>query len=268
MLMQLNFALEVLRAHITRMLPHSCMHAHMSSEVSFLDEGSFTLGTLIWFHLRVSPHVGAESRLLRKPAAARFALEQLHTSFRWNRSKVTLLLVFVTDSVVTDTEQPCSFMLRRNLEQSYSRKEVDTLCSYHSAEIRIERTCLITHHRSHYSSRRKIKQLPVILRIDGVSRVTCSHTWSQGLVQGAAAHFVTIRTVVHSITSVLTNNLLQVREGIWSLMPVRTKIRVYFPRPNERRRIKRHGWNARMSTPAGRKILMNRILKGKRILSH
>nr|CAD7445294.1 unnamed protein product [Timema bartmani] len=48
---------------------------------------------------------------------------------------------------------------------------------------------------------RKIKQLPVILRIDGVSRVTCSHTWSQGLVQGAAAHFVTIRTVVHSITS-------------------------------------------------------------------
>nr|CAD7587999.1 unnamed protein product [Timema genevievae] len=68
--------------------------------------------------------------------------------------------------------------------------------------------------------------------------------------------------------SALTNNLLQVREGIWSLMPVRTKIRVYFPRPNERRRIKRHGWNARMSTPAGRKILMNRILKGKRILSH
>nr|CAD7458061.1 unnamed protein product [Timema tahoe] len=41
---------------------------------------------------------------------------------------------------------------------------------------------------------RKIKQLPVKLRIDGVSRVTCSHTWSQGLVQGAAAHFVTIRT--------------------------------------------------------------------------
>nr|CAD7456526.1 unnamed protein product [Timema tahoe] len=60
----------------------------------------------------------------------------------------------------------------------------------------------ITHHRSHYSSRRKIKQLPVILRIDGVSRVTCSHTWSQGLVQGAAAHFVTIRTVVHSITTI------------------------------------------------------------------
>nr|CAD7451977.1 unnamed protein product [Timema tahoe] len=56
-------------------------------------------------------------------------------------------------------------------------------------------TTKITHHRSHYSSRRKIKQLPVILRIDGVSRVTCSHTWSQGLVQGAAAHFVTIRTV-------------------------------------------------------------------------
>nr|CAD7419750.1 unnamed protein product [Timema poppensis] len=42
-----------------------------------------------------------------------------------------------------------------------------------------------------YSSRRKVKQLPVKLRIDGVSRVTCRHPRSQGLGRGASAHFVT-----------------------------------------------------------------------------
>ncbi|XP_060823178.1 large ribosomal subunit protein bL34m [Bombus pascuorum] len=54
----------------------------------------------------------------------------------------------------------------------------------------------------------------------------------------------------------------------WSLILSRTKIRHHFPRPNERRRIKRHGWDARMSTLSGRKILMRRILKGKYVLSH
>ncbi|CAG2064047.1 unnamed protein product [Timema podura] len=39
----------------------------------------------------------------------------------------------------------------------------------------------ITDNRSHYSSRRKIKQLPVKLRIDGVSRVTCRHPCLKGL---------------------------------------------------------------------------------------
>nr|CAD7398472.1 unnamed protein product [Timema poppensis] len=56
---------------------------------------------------------------------------------RWNRSIVTLLLVSVTDNAITGMGQPCSFMLRRFLEQSYSRKEVDALCSCHSAEIRL-----------------------------------------------------------------------------------------------------------------------------------
>ncbi|XP_076244839.1 mitochondrial ribosomal protein L34 [Calliopsis andreniformis] len=54
----------------------------------------------------------------------------------------------------------------------------------------------------------------------------------------------------------------------WSLTLSRTKIRYHFPNPNERRRIKRHGWFARMSTPNGRKILMRRILKGRHVLSH
>ncbi|XP_043581829.1 39S ribosomal protein L34, mitochondrial [Bombus pyrosoma] len=54
----------------------------------------------------------------------------------------------------------------------------------------------------------------------------------------------------------------------WSLILSRTRMRYHFPRPNERRRIKRHGWDTRMSTLSGRKILMRRILKGKYVLSH
>ncbi|XP_029050255.1 39S ribosomal protein L34, mitochondrial isoform X2 [Osmia bicornis bicornis] len=54
----------------------------------------------------------------------------------------------------------------------------------------------------------------------------------------------------------------------WSLTLSRTIMRYHFPRPNERRRIKRQGWHARMSTPGGRRILMRRILKGKYVLSH
>nr|CAD7265292.1 unnamed protein product [Timema shepardi] len=42
--------------------------------------------------------------------------------------------------------------------------------------------------------------LRVKLRIDSVSRVTCCHPWSQGLVRGASAHFVTLQTVLHLMT--------------------------------------------------------------------
>lgn len=55
--------------------------------------------------------------------------------------------------------------------------------------------------------------------------------------------------------------------GIFNVA-VRYNIRNHFPRPNERRRIKRHGWLKRMSTPDGQKILMRRILKGKHVYSH
>uniref|UniRef100_A0A4P6D9U4 Large ribosomal subunit protein bL34m n=3 Tax=Rhodnius TaxID=13248 RepID=A0A4P6D9U4_RHOPR len=47
-----------------------------------------------------------------------------------------------------------------------------------------------------------------------------------------------------------------------------SKARCYFPRPNETMRIKKHGWDHRMSTEGGRKVLMNRILKGRHVLSH
>ncbi|CAD7077585.1 unnamed protein product [Hermetia illucens] len=56
--------------------------------------------------------------------------------------------------------------------------------------------------------------------------------------------------------------------GLWSYLSMRTKIRCYFPRPNEVKRIRVHGWEKRMSTPAGRRVLMRRILKGRHVLSH
>lgn len=48
----------------------------------------------------------------------------------------------------------------------------------------------------------------------------------------------------------------------------RTKIRCHFPRPSEYKRITRHGWLARMSTKSGRRVVMNRILKGKWVYTH
>nr|CAD7203689.1 unnamed protein product [Timema douglasi] len=64
-----------------------------------------------------------------------------------------------------------------------------------------------------YSSRRKVKQLRVKLRIDGVSRVTCCHPWSQGLVRGASARFVTLRPVLHLMTG-LPMQLSSERQGL------------------------------------------------------
>ncbi|XP_018338692.1 PREDICTED: 39S ribosomal protein L34, mitochondrial [Trachymyrmex septentrionalis] len=54
----------------------------------------------------------------------------------------------------------------------------------------------------------------------------------------------------------------------WGLTFVRNRMRYHFPHPSERKRIKKHGWFARLSTPNGRKILQRRILKGKHVLSH
>lgn len=56
--------------------------------------------------------------------------------------------------------------------------------------------------------------------------------------------------------------------GAWSTMSVRTNIRNHFPRAKETKRITVHGWEKRMSTKNGRKIIMRRILKGKHVLSH
>ena len=64
------------------------------------------------------------------------------------------------------------------------------------------------------------------------------------------------------------SNLLQPLGTSEYTIPVRTNIRCHFPRPSEVKRIRRHGWKARMATPAGRRVLMRRILKGRHVLSH
>ncbi|CAD6201424.1 GSCOCG00000224001-RA-CDS [Cotesia congregata] len=54
----------------------------------------------------------------------------------------------------------------------------------------------------------------------------------------------------------------------WPMTPIRRKMRDNFPYPNEVKRVRTHGYQTRMSTLHGRKILMRRILAGRFILSH
>ncbi|XP_037717748.1 39S ribosomal protein L34, mitochondrial [Drosophila subpulchrella] len=49
---------------------------------------------------------------------------------------------------------------------------------------------------------------------------------------------------------------------------LKPKVRCHFPKPMEVKRINVHGWEARMSTPEGRRVLMNRILRGRHNISH
>lgn len=73
--------------------------------------------------------------------------------------------------------------------------------------------------------------------------------------------------VIHRLCGSEISNQLQ-RNGAWGYIFVRTKVRCYFPRPSEVKRIKKHGMKARLSTAAGRRIIMRRILKGRHVLSH
>lgn len=56
--------------------------------------------------------------------------------------------------------------------------------------------------------------------------------------------------------------------GLYDMIVRHRGIRCYFPRPSERKRIKRHGFWKRMSTRNGQIILMRRILKGRYVISH
>ncbi|XP_002138864.2 39S ribosomal protein L34, mitochondrial [Drosophila pseudoobscura] len=49
---------------------------------------------------------------------------------------------------------------------------------------------------------------------------------------------------------------------------LKPKVRCHFPKPREVKRINVHGWDTRMSTPEGRRVLMRRILKGRHNISH
>lgn len=74
--------------------------------------------------------------------------------------------------------------------------------------------------------------------------------------------------VTHQLcrTSEICNQLQG--NGAWGRVFVRTKARCYFPRPCEYKRIKRHGWKARLATAGGRRVIMRRILKGRHVLTH
>ncbi|XP_044730520.1 uncharacterized protein LOC123293694 [Chrysoperla carnea] len=67
-----------------------------------------------------------------------------------------------------------------------------------------------------------------------------------------------------------SNNILYniVTSTSTSLIPIRTNIRCHFPRPNERMRIKKHGYKKRLTTQAGLRVLLRRILKGRHNISH
>ncbi|XP_047996175.1 39S ribosomal protein L34, mitochondrial [Leguminivora glycinivorella] len=76
-----------------------------------------------------------------------------------------------------------------------------------------------------------------------------------------------LRQGLHTISQVTPTTSL-VKPDSFSLQSIRTNVRCYFPRPNEVKRVRRHGWKARMSTPAGRRIIMRRLLKGRFVLTH
>lgn len=72
---------------------------------------------------------------------------------------------------------------------------------------------------------------------------------------------------LHSVcTSTAQSTLLNTNS--LALMPVRTNVRCHFPRPNERMRIKKHGYKKRLTTTGGLRVLMRRILRGRHVISH
>uniref|UniRef100_A0A8B9C8F5 Large ribosomal subunit protein bL34m n=1 Tax=Anser brachyrhynchus TaxID=132585 RepID=A0A8B9C8F5_9AVES len=57
-------------------------------------------------------------------------------------------------------------------------------------------------------------------------------------------------------------------DHIFSLQQVRTKARGNEYQPNNRKRKRTHGWIKRISTPAGIEVILRRMLKGRKSLSH
>ncbi|XP_044763566.1 39S ribosomal protein L34, mitochondrial [Coccinella septempunctata] len=68
-------------------------------------------------------------------------------------------------------------------------------------------------------------------------------------------------------STLISNPILERIGGTFDLF-TRNIVRNHFPRPNETRRVRRHGFKTRISTPTGRRVLMNRILKGRHVISH
>ncbi|XP_042692217.1 39S ribosomal protein L34, mitochondrial [Centrocercus urophasianus] len=54
----------------------------------------------------------------------------------------------------------------------------------------------------------------------------------------------------------------------WSHQQIRTKARGNEYQPNNRKRKRTHGWIKRISTPAGIEVILRRMLKGRKSLTH
>ncbi|NXM33535.1 RM34 protein, partial [Oxyruncus cristatus] len=54
----------------------------------------------------------------------------------------------------------------------------------------------------------------------------------------------------------------------WCLQQLRGKARGNEYQPNNRKRKKKHGWIRRISTPGGIAVILRRMLKGRKSLSH
>ncbi|KAM6310444.1 large ribosomal subunit protein bL34m [Podargus strigoides] len=61
---------------------------------------------------------------------------------------------------------------------------------------------------------------------------------------------------------------LTVPGPLWSHQQVRTKARGNEYQPNNRKRKRTHGWIKRISTPAGIEVILRRMLKGRKSLTH
>ncbi|GIX97566.1 39S ribosomal protein L34, mitochondrial [Caerostris extrusa] len=80
-----------------------------------------------------------------------------------------------------------------------------------------------------------------------------------------------LRNLKSSISSLWNvSNIMHMKTNIGgcNVEQIRTYVRKHFPRPSERKRISKHGYEKRLSTPGGRAVLMRRILKGRFVLSH
>ncbi|GAB0200569.1 39S ribosomal protein L34, mitochondrial [Grus americana] len=54
----------------------------------------------------------------------------------------------------------------------------------------------------------------------------------------------------------------------WNHQQIRTKARGNEYQPNNRKRKRTHGWIKRISTPAGIEVILRRMLKGRKSLTH
>ncbi|XP_071449937.1 large ribosomal subunit protein bL34m [Hetaerina americana] len=99
-------------------------------------------------------------------------------------------------------------------------------------------------------------------------KMVCDSLFSRGIHCVMKEQVNKLSCESKALQSFTAPNLFLKVFNVFGITSVRSNVRIHFPRPDERKRIQRHGWRKRMSTIAGRKILMRRILKGRHVLSH